>query len=344
MRTNDELVPAEERPTDPVRPRMTRTRLGIFVATSVVYVAIVVGVLTTSWPVRFDWQVMLFRPYKQWPEIHTFLDYFVVLGQRGPTAVAVAAWLGWCTHKQKTLRPLLVLGTSLLLLNATVGAAKIGMGRLGPHYATSIGSNEMFAGGDIFPSGHTANAVVTWGVLAYLATTSHARRIASVIAALLALGVGMTTVYLGTHWMSDVTLGWTAGLMVLLVLPWFEPLMARAEAGLLALWRRLRERRVTLVPAPVPAAVALGAPRTAVDDELPAREPVGAGSRPGGGTPPRVADGRPHLSPRTHTIRSERTPVTPTGSRRPPHADRVPRTAPLGPATGRGRTAGTAGG
>ncbi|GAA0474984.1 phosphatase PAP2 family protein [Streptomyces stramineus] len=334
MRTKDELVQAEERPTEPVRPRMTRTRLGIFVATSVVYLAIVVGVLTTSWPVRFDWQVMLFRPYKQWPEIHTFLDYFVVLGQRGPTAVAVAAWLGWCTYRQKTLRPLLVLGTSLLLLNATVGAAKIGMGRLGPHYATEIGSNEMFAGGDIFPSGHTANAVVTWGVLAYLATTPHTRRVASVIAALLALGVGMTTVYLGTHWMSDVTLGWSAGLLVLLALPWFEAPMARADAVLLGVWQRIRERGA-LLPAPLAPVATVGAPRPPVDDQLPVREPVGAGARTA-----RVPDGRPHLSPRPHTARSERTPVTPTGSRRPAGPDRAPRTTPLGPATGRGRTVG----
>ncbi|KAB7833719.1 phosphatase PAP2 family protein [Streptomyces mobaraensis NBRC 13819 = DSM 40847] len=312
---------------------MTRTRLGIFVATSVVYAAIVVGVLTTSWPVRFDWQVMLFRPYKQWPEIHTFLDYFVVLGQRGPTAVAVAAWLGWCCHRRGTLRPLLVLGTSLLLLNATVGAAKIGMGRLGPHYATAIGSNEMFAGGDIFPSGHTANAVVTWGVLAYLATTPRARRIASVCAALLALGVGMTTVYLGTHWMSDVTLGWTAGLLVLLALPWFEPLMERAETWLLATWARLREHGAALAPAAAATPVGLWAPRPPVDDTLPVREPAGAG-RAG-----RAAEPRPRAAARPHTTRSERTPVTPAGSRRPPHADRTPRTPPL-PATGRGRTVG----
>ncbi|NEE50173.1 hypothetical protein G3M55_36900, partial [Streptomyces sp. SID8455] len=81
------------------------------------------------------------------------------------TAVMVACWLGWRSWRQHTLRPLLVLGTSLLLLNVTVGAVKLGLGRLGPHYATQIGSAEMFAGGDIFPSGHTANAVVTWGIL-----------------------------------------------------------------------------------------------------------------------------------------------------------------------------------
>ncbi|MFI9722556.1 phosphatase PAP2 family protein [Streptomyces sp. NPDC052396] len=332
MRTNDELVRTEEPPTAaPERPTMTRTRVGLFTATCVVYVAIVIGVLTTSWPVRFDWQVMLFRPYKHWPEIHTFLDYYVVLGQRGPTALAVAAWLGWCSYKRRTLRPLLVLGTSLLLLNATVGAAKLGMGRLGPHYATVIGSNEMFAGGDIFPSGHTANAVVTWGVLAYLATTPRARRISSVIAALLALGVGMTTVYLGTHWMSDVTLGWTAGLLVLLALPWFEPLMARAEVWLLAAWAACRTRR-TQVPGPV-VAVGVLPQRTPVHDELPVREVVGAAGRA------RSTEARPLPAARPHTVRAERTPVSPSGSRRPPHADRAPRTAPLGPATGRGRTA-----
>lgn len=324
---------------------MTRVRRWLLGSTLAVYAATVIGVLTTSWLVKLDWQVMLFRPYKQWPEFHTFLDYFVVLGQRGPTAVAVAAWLGWCSWRQRTLRPLLVLGTSLLLLNVTVGAAKLGMGRLGPHYATTVGSNEMWADGDIFPSGHTANAVVTWGVLAYLATTPQARRIASVIAAIFALGVGMTTVYLGTHWVSDVLLGWAAGLLVLLALPWLEPAMAWAQRPLLALWHRLRgATRPSVATAPVPApavsppaapqlpVTALATPRTAHDEERsagPARETVAVGGRTVGARSP---ESRPHHPARPHTIRSERTPVTPSGSRRPPHSDRSPRTAaPVGP-------------
>ncbi|MEK8170264.1 phosphatase PAP2 family protein [Streptomyces sp. M19] len=286
------------------------------------YAATVIGVLTTSWLVRFDWQVMLFRPYKHWPEFHTFLDYFVVMGQRGPTAVAVACWLGWCCYRQRTLRPLLVLGTSLLLLNLTVGAAKIGMGRAGPHYATTVGANEMWQGGDIFPSGHTANAVVTWGVLAYLATTPHTRRIASVIAATFAFGVGMTTVYLGTHWVSDVVLGWAAGVLVLLALPWLEPSMARAEVLLLRLWRRMRY-------GPAPAA----APAPALDAGLSTRgwhatTNCRAASRwasaaarprpPRTGRPPRAPSygGSSGRCPRSgSTTRSDRTPSVPRGHR-----------------------------
>ncbi len=260
---------------------MSRIRLGLFSTTVAFYVAIVVAVLGSTWLVQLDWQVMLFRPYKQWPEIHGFLDAFVVLGQRGPTAVLVAAWLGWRSWRQRTLRPLLALGFSLLLLNTTVGAVKIGLGRLGPHYATSIGSPELFAGGDIFPSGHTANGVVTWGILAYLATTPLARRWLSVVGAVFALGVGATTVYLGTHWVSDVLLGWAAGLLILLGLPWCEPAIARAEALIFALRERFLTAGSPLAPKqapapPVTARQALVTPRTVPAQETAtgARTPV----------------------------------------------------------------------
>ncbi|GLF96157.1 phosphatase PAP2 family protein [Streptomyces yaizuensis] len=277
---------------------MSRTRLALFGGTSVFYLAIVVAVLASTWLVLLDWKVMLFRPYQQWPEWHAFLDSFVVLGQRGPTAVMVAAWLGWRSWRQHTVRPLLVLGVSLLLLNATVGAVKIGLGRLGPHYGTQIGSAELFAGGDIFPSGHTANAVVTWGILAYLATTPITRRYLSALSATVSLGVGLTTVYLGTHWLSDVLLGWAAGLLILLALPWCEPLIGRAEVWLLARrdrvrerWRARRRHSPSLPVAaggPRPALVAQrvrpdGAPiTTPAATAAPARETVGAvGTRSG---------------------------------------------------------------
>lgn len=235
---------------------MTRTRVVLFGATLAFYTAIIVAVLTTSWLVDLDWKVFMFRPFQQWPELHAFLDYFVVLGQRGPTAVMVAAWLGWRSWRQHTLRPLITLGAALLLLNVTVGAVKIGLGRLGPHYATTIGSAELYQGGDIFPSGHTANAVVTWGILAYLASTPLTRRYLSVVSSVIALGVGATTVYLGTHWLSDVLLGWAAGLLILLALPWFEPLIGRAEALIFAVRERWRTRRrlAPVLPSPFPPA------------------------------------------------------------------------------------------
>lgn len=331
---------------------MSRTRKVLFGSTLGLYAVIVLAVLVRADLVQLDWQVMLFRPYKQWPEAHALLDYFVVLGQRGPTAVLVMAWLGWRSWRQRTLRPLLVLGSSLLLLNVTVGAVKIGLGRLGPHYATSIGSAELFADGDIFPSGHTANAVVTWGILAYLATTPSARRIASVVGAFCALGVGATTVYLGTHWVSDVLLGWAAGLLILLGLPWCEPAIARAEAMAFAWREKLRAYAPGLAPSP-PSPVTARTPlitqqgpseRENVQQEVltqgkseggaPEDSTVAGGhatASPGNGAGARLH----HSASRQQPVRTERAPVTPppaSGPRRPHSGDRpVPRTAPLGP-------------
>ncbi|MEW2397588.1 phosphatase PAP2 family protein [Streptomyces sp. NPDC046862] len=313
-----------ERPAHIDVPVMSRHRVVLFSATLAFYAAIVWAVVITSWLVRLDWQVMFFRPYQQWPEIHAFLDYYVVLGQRGPTAVMVAAWLGWRSWRQHTLRPLLALGVSLLLLNITVGAAKIGMGRLGPHYATTIGSNEMGLGGDIFPSGHTANAVVTWGILAYLASTPRARRWLSALSAVTSLGVGLTTVYLGTHWLSDVVLGWAAGLLILLALPWFEPLIARAEAWIFAARDAWRTRGA-------PAGARTAAPVGATSLRAPAQEPTTARDR---SIAARSARPPLHLASGPHTTRAERIPVTPVGSRRPPHSDRMPRGTTARPVAG----------
>ena len=129
----------------------------------------------------------------------------------------------------------------------------------------------------------------------------------------------MATVYLGTHWLSDVLLGWTAGLLVLLALPWCEPLIAHAENGIFDL------RDLSARPPPQPA--------TRARSRRP-RRPCGSSSarRPHGrdaGREPLAAPGRPRHPgcppPGPHTTRSERTPVTPVGSRRPPHADLVAR-------------------
>lgn len=307
---------------------MSRHRVVLLSATFAFYAAIVVAVLTTSWLVRLDWQIMFFRPYEQWPQIHAFLDYLVVLGQRGPTAVMVAAWLGWRSWRQHTLRPLIALGVALLLLNITVGSVKLGLGRLGPHYATQIGSAELFAGGDIFPSGHTANAVVTWGILAYLASTTVTRRVLSILSGVLSLSVGATTVYLGTHWVSDVLLGWTAGLLIMLALPWFEPLIARSEAYVFELreqWRRrLEDGRVS-----EPVAAALTPLLSAGGKWQPRRAdtadaaPVAAQTAAGGHSPALRPGPHAHPVSRPHLIRSERTPVTPAGSRRPAHTERA---------------------
>jgi membrane-associated phospholipid phosphatase len=212
-----------------------RTYKILFLVAAVFYTAVVAGVLSTSPLVQLDWYVVMLKPYEQWPHLHGPLNVFVIAGQRGPAALAALAWLGWCAWRNRTWRPLLVLLVALALLNVSVGAVKLGTGRLGPHYADTVGSAELFRGGLIFPSGHTANGVVTWGTVAYLATRH--RRTAAMAAGIAAFTIGLTTIYLGTHWVSDVLGGWAAGVLVLLVLPLFEPLVGIMDERIVALWR-----------------------------------------------------------------------------------------------------------
>ncbi|NUR03087.1 MAG: phosphatase PAP2 family protein [Streptomyces sp.] len=226
------------------RPSASLGRTAVLFALVIgAYTAVFTAVLARSPLLEFDWRLALWQPYKQWPQLRGFLDVLVVAGQRGPTTTAALAWLGWRSWRSRNPRPLLVFLTALVLLNVSVGAVKLATGRLGPHYAYAIGSTELFRGGDMFPSGHTANSVVIWGTLAYLA--GRHRRAAGVLAALAALAVGLTTVYLGTHWFSDALGGWAAGALVLLALPRCEPFVGRVGVRLRELWARWRADSVS---------------------------------------------------------------------------------------------------
>ena len=71
-----------------------------------------------------------------------------------------------------------------------------------------------------FPSGHTMNAVVFYVALALILWSVFGRRIgliALVIAVALALGVGVSRIYLGYHYLTDVVGGLLAGIAWLLV-------------------------------------------------------------------------------------------------------------------------------
>jgi membrane-associated phospholipid phosphatase len=231
----------------PVTRSRTVWRPVLTVLLAGILLALLIAVLSGSRLVDLDEAVYRWAPEQHWPGLAHVLDWWVVLGQRAVCLAMAAVWLCLRWWRTRDAHPLGVLLVATLLTNVVVGTMKDLVGRLGPLQlgvdAVLPGASDVFtADGTIFPSGHTANAVVTWGVLAMVAR-GH-RRLGAVLAAGVAASVGLTTVYLGTHWLSDVVAGWCAGGLVLLALPTVMPVAARLarRVRLLATARRRTAR------------------------------------------------------------------------------------------------------
>jgi undecaprenyl-diphosphatase len=223
----------------------------------VVLVALSVGVVTGSRLVDWDEAVFQWVPQVRRPGLTSVLDWWVVLGQRAVCLAIAVIWLGLRWWRTRDARPLGVLLVATLLTNVAVGGMKEMVGRLGPLQlgvnAGLPGASDIFTvHGTIFPSGHTANAVVTWGVLVLVA--GRYRRTGAVLATVVAVTVGLTTVYLGTHWITDVVAGWCAGGLVLLVLPAAMPVASAAAQRVRQLVPRRRRRSDRPAPAPLSTA------------------------------------------------------------------------------------------
>jgi membrane-associated phospholipid phosphatase len=134
------------------------------------------------------------------------------LGLRGLTATVLLIAATFIAYKFKTWRPLNLAMISLLSLNLVVGTFKIVLGRTKPR----DGFDLLHAGGMSYPSGHASNAVLSWGILAYLIyryakVDRYQGRLASAGVVLISLTVCVVSLIRHTHWFSDLLGGLFVG-------------------------------------------------------------------------------------------------------------------------------------
>ena len=140
------------------------------------------------------------------------------LGLRGLTATALMFAAIYIARRFKTWRPLNLAILSLIALNLTVGLAKLLIGRTKPQLNVDL----IYAGGLSYPSGHASNALLSWGVLAYLIyryahVDRYRGRLASTGVALISLSVCVVSLFRNTHWLSDLVGGLFIGAALLVM-------------------------------------------------------------------------------------------------------------------------------
>lgn len=146
------------------------------------------------------------------PALNDAVTAFTELGGThlmAPATVIAAALLWW--RYRRPLPVLLVAIAAAGSLAMTI-VGKHAIGRARPPYDLAVPPYEA---SPAFPSGHTLNSWVLWLLIGYLiAANTQSRRIrllAPAVAVVLAVLMGLSRVYLGHHWLTDVLVGWTLG-------------------------------------------------------------------------------------------------------------------------------------
>ena len=121
---------------------------------------------------------------------------------------AVAAIL--LLRRRQSIRALALVVT-VLGERALVHGLKDWIGR--PRPADGVYSIDSMA----FPSGHAANSMTVYLAIAILVAPPAYRRQLVAAAVMLSCAIGLTRIFLGVHWPSDVIGGWALGLATVLV-------------------------------------------------------------------------------------------------------------------------------
>ncbi|GGS50755.1 phosphatase PAP2 family protein [Streptomyces griseoviridis] len=202
----------------PPRPPRSRAALGL-AWTLGVCSALLLVLVAAEWRPLIDLDTRIARTTHRWAIERTGLTQaFRVLTDwvwdpwtMRLLCAAVALWLGLRRDAWWTA---LWLGATVALTALLQQVLKASVGRERPVWPDPVDSAHYAA----FPSGHAMTATVVCGLLLWLLRrygAAPAARAAALAPAVVSVaGVGLTRIWLGVHWTTDVVAGWVMGALV----------------------------------------------------------------------------------------------------------------------------------
>ena len=169
------------------------------------------------------WRVDKFFAEVDRPNFTGLLNFLILriddLGLRWVTASILLIMALLVSRRFNSWRPLNLSILSLIFLNIFVGAAKIGFGRCKAREDFDVC---MFSGGMAYPSGHVANALVTWGLFAYIIFRyTHREPFEGLrlywLVAMITIAVSIVSLLRNTHWLTDLIGGMFLGGSILIL-------------------------------------------------------------------------------------------------------------------------------
>ncbi len=189
-----------------------------------------------QWGIQVIVGVQQFRA----PALDAVMRAFTFLGNE-EFYILLMPFLLWCVDFRMGLR----LGVIFLLSVVLNGVLKDALAQPRPFELNpAVGVDRAEGGG--LPSGHAQSAVVVWGTVAGWTRS----RWVQVVAILLIFFIGLSRVYLGVHFPTDVIAGWVIGAVLLGIFVAVLPAALRAAN---ALGRGLQVLAALVLPAALAA-------------------------------------------------------------------------------------------
>lgn len=179
-------------------------------------------VLERTWFIAWDWDFHVYADARQPGGLtKTLLDALASLGGQRLYTLPILAAVGlFVAYQQRSVRVLIAIASGLATVLFVGYWIKFGLGRTPP----ASGQDVLHGIGQAFPSGHTANATLTWFLLVVVLFGANGLKPDPVrfrrylwVAGALVVVTGFLMTALDYHWVSDIPGGMALGLLALMI-------------------------------------------------------------------------------------------------------------------------------